>query len=59
MKEISDEKPWYAKMFGLIKKMFMGLLISVVNSSNHTKGVLLSNQKCEIQSTFVNLHPNE
>ena len=37
MKKISDEKPWYAKMFGLIKKMFMGLLISVVNSSNHTK----------------------
>ena len=58
MKKISDEKPWYAKMFGLIKKMFMGLLISVVNSSNHTKCVLLSNQKCEIQSTFVNLHPS-
>ena len=59
MKEISDEKPWYAKMFGLIKKMFMELLINVVNSSNHTKCVLLRNQKCENQSTFVNLHPNE
>ena len=59
MKKISDEKQWYAKMFGLFKKMFMGLLISVVNSSNHTKCVLLSHQKCEIQSTFVNLHPNE
>ena len=30
-------------MFGLIKKMFMGL----------------SNQKYEIQPTFINLHPNE
>ena len=29
-------------MFGLIKKMFMGLLISIVNGSNHTKCILLS-----------------
>ena len=46
-------------MFGLIKKMFMGLLISIVNSSNHTKRVPLSNQKCEIQPVFINLHRNE
>ena len=31
-------------MFGLIKKMFIGLLISIVNASNHTKRVSLTNQ---------------
>ena len=46
-------------MFGLIKKIFMGLLINIVNACNHTKCVSLSNQKCVIQSTFINLHPNE
>ena len=46
-------------MFGLIKKMFMGLLISIVNASNHTKCMSLSNQKCMIQPTLINLHPNE
>ena len=46
-------------MFGLIKKTFMGLLISIVNASNHTKCVSLSNQKCTIQPTPINLHPNE
>ena len=37
----------------------MGLLINIVNASNHTNCILLSNQKCEIQPTFINLHPNE
>ena len=37
----------------------MGLLISKVNASNHTKCVSLSNQKCMTQPTFINLHPNE
>ena len=46
-------------MFGLIKKMFMRLLISIVNESNHTKCVSLSIQKCEIKPTFINLHANE
>ena len=46
-------------MFELTKKMFMGLLINVVNASNHTKYVSLSNQKCEIQPTYFNFHPNE
>ena len=32
-------------MFGLIKKMFIGLLTGLVNGSNHTKYVSLSNQK--------------
>ena len=46
-------------MFDLIKKMFMGLLVNIVNVSNNTKCVLLSNQKYEVQPTFINLHPNE
>ena len=46
-------------MFGLFKKIFMGLLINIVNASNHTKCLSLNNQKCEIQITFINLHLNE
>ena len=46
-------------MFGFIKKMFIGLLNSVVNASNHTKCVSLNNQQCMIQPTLINLHPNE
>ena len=46
-------------MFGLIKKIFVGSLTGLVNGSNHTKCVLLSNQKCMIQPTLINLHPNE
>ena len=37
----------------------MGLLISIVNASNHENYVLLSNQKFEIQPSFINLHSNE
>ena len=32
-------------MLGIIKKMFMGLLISIVNTSNHTKCVSVSKQE--------------
>ena len=46
-------------MLGIIKKMFIVLLSSIVNVSNHTKCVSLSNQKCMIQPTLINLHPNE
>ena len=46
-------------MFGLMKIVFMELLINIVDASNHTKCALLSNQKCEIHSTFINSHPNE
>ena len=46
-------------MFRTIKKMFIVLLSSIVNTSNHIKCVSLSNQKCEIQPTLINLHPNE
>ena len=47
-------------MFEFIKKIFIGLLVSViVNASIHTKCVYLSNQKCTSQPTIINLHPNE
>ena len=35
-----------------------GLLTSLVNASNHTKCLSLSNQKCTTQPTIINLHPN-
>ena len=46
-------------MFGIITKMFIVLLGSIVNTSNQTKCISLSNRKCEIQSSLINLHPNE
>ena len=46
-------------MFSLINEMFLGLLISIVNTSNHTKCALLINQKCMTETTLINLHPNE
>ena len=38
--------------------MFMGLLTSIFNASNHTTGILVSNQKYMSQSTLINLHAN-
>ena len=32
-------------MFGFIKRMYIALLTSIVNASNHTKCVALSNKK--------------
>ena len=46
-------------MFGIIKNMFSALLANIVNASNHTKCVSLSNRKCEIQPTLINLNRNE
>ena len=46
-------------MFRVIKKIFVELITCLVNGSNHTKCGSLSNQKCEIQPTLINLHPNE
>ena len=46
-------------MFGIIRKMFTVLSSNIVNGSNHTKCVSLSNQKCITQPTLINLHPNE
>ena len=37
----------------------MGLLINIVNTSNHINSVSLSNQRCMIQPILINLHPNE
>ena len=39
--------------------MFTVLLSSIVTASNCTKCVFSSNQKCKIQPTLINLHPNE
>ena len=39
--------------------MFIVLLSNIVNGSNHTKCVPLSNQKCMTQPTLTNLHPHE
>ena len=39
--------------------MFIGLLNSAVNACDHIKCVQLDNQQCIIQSTLINLHPNE
>ena len=46
-------------MLGIIKKMFIVLLASIVTASYHTKSVSLSNKKLKIQRTLINLHPNE
>ena len=39
-------------MLAIIEKMFIILLSSIVNASNHKKCNLLDNQKCMIQSTL-------
>ena len=43
----------------LIKEIFIGLLTDLVNGSNHRKRVSLSNKKCKIPLTLINLHPNK
>ena len=46
-------------MFGFIKKMFFRLLTGIVCTSNNTKFVSLSNQRCMTKPTLINLHLNE
>ena len=46
-------------MFELIKKIFIELLTNIVSGSNHSKCVLLNNQKYMTQPTIINLHSNE
>ena len=46
-------------MFGIIKKIFIVLLASIVNVCTHTTCVSLINQKCEIQLALINLQCNE
>ena len=40
-------------MFGLIKKMFTGLLISIANAANHKKCLSLKNQKYMVQPILI------
>ena len=42
----------------LLKKI-IELLTNIVNDSSYTKCVSLSNQKCKIQPTVMDLHTNE
>ena len=44
----------YKTIFGLIKKILVGLLTDI-DGSNNKKYVSLSNQKCMIQPTIINL----
>ena len=46
-------------MFGLIKKIFVGLLTGLVNGSNHPTSASISNQKCVTQPTLISSYPNE
>ena len=46
-------------MFAIVKIMFIVLLTSIAKASYHTKCISLSNQKCKIQPTVINFHPNE
>ena len=46
-------------MFVLIKKMFIRLLIGLLDSSIHTKCMSLINQKYMTQPTLINSHLNE
>ena len=45
-------------MFKIILKTLIVFLTSLVNGSNHTKCILLNNQKCKVQPTLINLHPD-
>ena len=47
------KRTWYKIMFGLIKKIFIELLTSLVDGSNSTKCFSLSNQKCMTQPTLA------
>ena len=46
-------------MFNFTNEIFIELLTGLVNASNHTKCVSLSNKNCRTKLTIVNLHPNE
>ena len=42
-----------------LSKNVIVLLTNILNGSNHKKYISLGNQKCMIQSTIINLHPDE
>ena len=58
-KHIKTYKKTCKIILGIIKNIFIVLLCSVVDASNHTKRVLLSNQKCMTQPTLINLYSKE
>ena len=43
-------------MFSLIKQVFIGLLASIVNASNHIKCMSIKSHQCIIQPALINLH---
>ena len=43
------KRTWCKIMFGLIMKIFIGLLTGLVNGSNYRKCVPIRNQKCMIE----------
>ena len=47
------KETWYIMMFGIITKMFIGLLTSAGNASNHTKYASLNNRQCMIQPALI------
>ena len=75
LKAKSSEIKDYALCFGNISKdftinnlkitglkgvvNFFSFDLILVNGSSYIKSILLSNQKCMIQPTLINLHPNE
>ena len=46
-------------MSRVTKEVFIGLLASISNLSNHTNYISLNNRQCMIQGTLTNLHSNE
>ena len=45
-------------MFGFLKKMFIRLLISTVNDSNHTKCMPINNQQCILLTKLFHMGIN-
>ena len=56
---IIDIHKYFIQIFGLIKKMYNGLLASIVSTSNQTKCMSLSSQKYMVQPPLINLYLNE
>ena len=50
---------WFKIMFGLIKKIFIGLVTDIASASNYAKCVLSINEKCMTRPTLINLHLRE
>ena len=46
-------------MFEIVKKIIIVVLSSIVNASNHTTCISLSNKKYGTEATLINLHPNK